>query len=169
MIHWRQIVESNTHATICQTFWPIRPSLRNQVHTRLMDESTQAQIDTYLPHLEGLILRGRRLRDTLAADPSSRSALAATRIWWQDCGVTVNQLSGGSKAHWLARSYSEAFLMRSEAGGAVEGASPVDIVKRLLDVLEQAVASLSQKDEAPVISASSEAPPPHRFDFVHNP
>jgi hypothetical protein len=59
--------------------------------------------------------------------------------------------------------------MRSEAGSAIEGASPVDIVKRLLDVLEQAVASLSQKDEGPVVSASSEAPAPHRFDFVRNP
>src|SRR5260370_24597376 len=123
MIHCRRIVESNTHATICQTFLPSRPSLRNQVHTRLMDESLRAQIDTYLPHLEGLILRGRRLRDTLAADPSSRSALAATRVWWQDCGVTVNQLSGGSKAHWLARSYSEAFLVRSTAGNLVEAAA----------------------------------------------
>src|ERR1700724_2349229 len=112
MIHCRrrQIVESNTHATVCQTFLPSWPALRNQVYTRLMDESLQAQIDTYLPHLAGLIVRGRRLRDTLATDPSSRSALAATRIWWQDCGVTVNQLSGGSKAHWLARSFSEASL-----------------------------------------------------------
>src|ERR1700730_12661918 len=130
MIHWRrrQIVESNTHATVCQTFLPSRPHLRNQVHTLLMDESLRAQIDTYLPHLEGLILRGRRLLDTLATDPSSRSALAATRIWWQDCGVTVNQLSGGSKAHWLARSYSEAFLVRSTGGNVVEAAAQAEIV-----------------------------------------
>src|ERR1700680_30475 len=145
MIHWRQIVESNIHATICQTFLPSRPYLRNQVHTRLMDESLRAQIDTYLPHLEGLIQRGCGLRDTLASDPSSRSALAATRIWQQDCGVTVNQLSGGSKAHWLARSFSEAFLVRSTAGSVVEAVAQAEIVNRLMGVLEQAVTSLSGK------------------------
>lgn len=134
-----------------------------------MDESLRAQIETYLSHLNGLIRRGCQLRDLLATDPADKSAIAATRAWQEDCGVTINQLSGGSKAHWLARSFSEAFLMRSEAGRAIQGASPVEIVKRLLEVLEQAVASLSQKDEGPVVSASSEAPVPHRFDFVHNP
>ena len=134
-----------------------------------MDENLRAQIETYLSHLDGLIRRGRQVRDTLAADPSSRSAIAATRVWQEDCGITINQLSGGSKAHWLARSFSEAFLMRSATGRAVEGAAPDEIVKRLLDVLEQAVTSLSRMDEGPVISASSQAPPPHRFDFVHNP
>jgi len=134
-----------------------------------MDESLQAQIKTYLSHLDGLIRRGLQLRDPLATDPSNESAIAATRAWQEDCGVTINQLSGGSKAHWLARSFSEAFLMRSEAGRAVEGAAPAEIVKRLLDVLEQAVASLSRTDDGPVISASSQPTPPHRFDFVHNP
>ena len=89
--------------------------------TRPMDESLRAQIETYLSRLNDLIQRGCQVRDTLAADPSNRSAIAATRIWQEECGVTVNQLSGGSKAHWLARSFSEAFLMRSAAGRAVEG------------------------------------------------
>jgi hypothetical protein len=134
-----------------------------------MDESLRAQIDTYLPHLEGLIQRGRRLRDTLAADPSSRSALAANRVWQQDCGITVNQLSGGSKAHWLARSFSEAFLVRS-AGSVVETAAPAEIVNRLVEVLEQAVTSLSGMRDGQAVSPSSEAAPaPRRFDFVHNP
>src|SRR6266853_3481034 len=144
-----------------------------------MDESLRAQVETYLSHLDGLIRRGRQLRDTLATgagstwsppenDPSNRLAIAATRVWQEDCGITVNQLSGGSKAHWLARSFSEAFLMRSAGGNAVEGAPPDEIVKRLLGVLEQAVASLSGPDDGAVISASSQAPPPHRFDFVHN-
>ena len=134
-----------------------------------MDESLRAQIETYLSHLDSLIRRGRQVRETLATDPSNTSAITATRVWQEDCGVTVNQLSGGSKAHWLARSFSEAFLMRSTAGHAVEGAEPAEIVKRLLDVLEQAVASLSRTNDGPVISASSEAPPPRRFEFVHNP
>jgi len=133
-----------------------------------MDESLRAQIETYLFHLDGLIRRGRQVRDTLTDDPFNKSAIAATRVWQEDCGVTINQLSGGSKAHWLARSFSEAFLMRSTAGRAVEGAAPDEIVKRLLGVLEQAVDSLTRTDDGAIISASSQAPPPHRFDFVHN-
>jgi hypothetical protein len=138
-----------------------------------MDESLRAQVETYLSHLDGLIRRGLQLRDTLVTDPSNPSAIAATRVWQEDCGVTVNQLSGGSKAHWLARSFSEAFLMRSASGHAVEGAAPAEIVQRLLDVLAQAIASLSRMDDAQGISASSfassQAPPPRRFEFVHNP
>jgi hypothetical protein len=133
-----------------------------------MDNSLQAQIDTYLSRLDGLIRRGRQVRDALATDPSNASAIAATRVWQEDCGITINQLSGGSKAHWLARSFSEAFLMRSAAGHAVEGAAPAEIVQRLLGVLEQAVASLSRKDAPPILSTSSD-PAPRRFDFVHNP
>jgi hypothetical protein len=133
-----------------------------------MDQTLQAQIETYLAHLDGLMRRGFQLRDGLASDASNQSTIASVRAWQEDCGVTINQLSGGSKAHWLARSFSEAFLMRSAAGRAVEGAAPAEIVKRLLDVLEQAVASLSGTDDGPIISASSAAPPPHRFDFVHN-
>jgi hypothetical protein len=134
-----------------------------------MDETLQAQIETYLAHLDGLMRRGLQLRDGLATDASNQSNIASARAWQEDCGVTINQLSGGSKAHWLARSFSNAFLMRSADGRAVEGAAPAEIVKRLLDVLEQAVASLSGTDDGGVTSASSVAPPPHRFDFVHNP
>ena len=132
-----------------------------------MAESLQAQIETYLTHLDGLIRRGREVRDALTTDPNDSSAIAATRRWQEDCGVTINQLSGGSKAHWLARSFSEAFLMRAASGQAALGAAPAEIVQRLLDVLDQAVGSISQMD-GPLISASPEAPPPHRFDFVHN-
>lgn len=134
------------------------------------DESLRAQIDTYLTHLNGLIHRGRKLRDTLATDPSNKSALAANRVWQQDCGVTVNQLSGGSKAHWLARSFSEAFLMRSTDGRVIEAAAPAEIVNRVVNVLEQAVTSLSRMGDGVVVSAPAEAvPQPRRFEFVHNP
>jgi hypothetical protein len=133
-----------------------------------MDDSLQAQIETYLSQLEGLTGRGSQLLDALASEPSNRSVMAAVRGWQEDCGITIHQLSGGSKAHWLARSFSQAFLMRSADGRAVEAVAPEEIVKRLLGVLEQAVASLSRKDESPVIAASSEAPPTRRFEFVHN-
>ena len=134
-----------------------------------MEANLQTQIETYLSHLDGLIRRGHQLRDTLAANPSDAAAITATRKWQEDCGVTINQLSGGSKAHWLARSFSEAFLMRSADGRAAQGAAPAEIVQQLLGVLGQALVSLSQKDKAAIVSASSTQPAPHRFDFVHNP
>lgn len=132
-----------------------------------MDEALQAQIDTYLPHLDGLIQRGRQIRERLAADPSRSSVIAANRDWQQDCGVTINQLSGGSKAHWLARSFSEAFLMRSTSGQAIGGASAAELAGRLVEVLEQAASSLSGMRAAP--APTSATPLPSRFEFVHKP
>ena len=133
-----------------------------------MDDTQRTQIETYLSRLDSLMRRGRDVRDALATDPANASALVAARVWQEECGAMVNQLSGGSKAHWLAKAFSEAFLVRSAAGGAGDGVSPVEIVNRLLGVLEQAVGALSQGD-APALLASSEAPPAQRFDFVYNP
>jgi hypothetical protein len=133
-----------------------------------MDQTLQAQIEIYLSQLDSLIRRGRELRGLLAADPSDTFALTTNRVWQQDIGVTINQLCGGSKAHWLAQLFSQAFLVRSANGEAVEGTAPQEIVTRLLPVLEQAVASLSNKDVAPVLSTSAEPPAPRRFEFVHN-
>ncbi len=134
-----------------------------------MDESLRAQIDSNLSHLDGLIRRGRQLRDTLAEDPSNKSALVANHAWQQDCGVAINQLSGGRKAHWLARSFSEAFLLRTTSGQVIEAVSPAEIVERLVGVLDQAVNSLSRMGADQGASGSPQAAPlPHRFDFVHN-
>ncbi len=133
-----------------------------------MNESLQSQIETYLSRLEDLIQRGRQVREALTTDSSDRSALLATRMWQHDCGHTIHELSGGSKAHWLSRAFSDAFLLRSSSGSAVEGVAPVEIVARLLDVLEQAVVSLTKNDESAIASASTQAPPPRRFNFVHN-
>jgi hypothetical protein len=134
-----------------------------------MDESLRAQIDSNLSHLDGLIRRGRELRETLAEDPSNKSALVANRAWQQDCGVAINQLSGGSKAHWLARAFSEAFLLRSTSGQVIEAVAAAEIVERLVGVLDQAVISLSRMGDAQGASGSPQAAPlPRRFDFVHN-
>ena len=132
-----------------------------------MDQSLQTQIETYLGHLDGLIRRGQQLQETLAAGASD-AAISATRQWQEDCGVTINQLSGGSKAHWLARAFSQAFLKRSPDGTAAQGATPAEIVQQLLFVLGQAHSTLSRTSDAGIASATSEAPVPHRFDFVHN-
>ena len=59
-----------------------------------IDESLRTQIETYLTHLNGLIRRGREVREKLA-DLSDPAAMAATRAWQEDCGVSINQLSGG--------------------------------------------------------------------------
>lgn len=133
----------------------------------MAEESLRTQVETYLARLDGLIARGRQVRELVISNRTSAATIAANRMWQQDCGVTIHQLSGGSKAHWLARAFSEAFLMRSVDGQAAEGAAPEELVQRLLGVLERAVASLSSMGEAAVSSASS-APSPRRFEFVHN-
>jgi hypothetical protein len=129
----------------------------------------QVQIESYLSRLQELICLGRDLRDLLAAQPTDRSVAMANRLWQQDCGVIITQLSGGSKAHWLARAFSEAFLQRASDGSAVEGVAATAISDRLVGVLEQAVASLSRRDEVSVSNESSPAPVPRRFEFVHDP
>jgi hypothetical protein len=134
-----------------------------------MDESLRAQIDSNLSHLDSLIRRGRRLRETLGENPSDLSALVANRAWQQDIGVAINQLSGGSKAHWLARAFSEAFLLRTASGQVIEAVAPAEIVERLVGVLDQAVLSLSRMSDGQSGSTSPAAAPlPRRFEFVHN-
>ena len=123
----------------------------------MMDE-TLHQRDTALRQLEALMERGRQIKAARSVD--------ATRAWQQDCAAAVNQLSGGSKAHWLARAYSGAFLVRAADGGVVVEADAADIVDRILGVLAEGAASLSRMDDV-AVAASGAAPRPRRFDFVH--
>ena len=132
-----------------------------------MVEESEAPIQAYLSRLDGLIRRGHELHEALVAKGADGPSIMATRAWQEQCGVTIHQLSGGSKAHWLARAFSEAFLKRSASGQAVQEAAPEEIVERLLGVLEKAVASLSQKNGPQTLGRSSE-PAPRRFEFVHN-
>src|SRR5262245_34577330 len=125
----------------------------------VMDEHLRHQRDTSLRQLEVLIRRGHQIRHARTVD--------AIRAWQHDCAAAINQLSGGSKAHWLSRAYSGAFLVRSADGGMVVEADATEIVDRILRVLEQGAASLSDMDEVSA-SASVAAPPPRHFDFVHN-
>ena len=124
-----------------------------------MDESLRRQRDTALREIEALIERGCQIRAVGSVD--------ATRAWQRDCAAAINQLSGGSKAHWLSRAYSEAFLVRSADGGVVVEAEAGEIIDRILDVLSQGAASLSRMDD--VAAASTGVPPrPRRFEFVRN-
>ena len=137
--------------------------------TKTNGGSLAAQIQAFRAQIATLKQRGMELRDALLNDPTNSSTIAATRAWQEHCGVTINQLSGGSKAHWLARSFSDAFLVRSASGEAIEGTATEKIVTRLLEVLETAEASLSRQDAAPILLTTASAEPPtRRFDFVHN-
>jgi hypothetical protein len=133
-----------------------------------MNSTLQAQIEAYLSRLQELIRRGHELRDLLAAAPTDQSVIMANRLWQQDCGVVVTELSGSSKAHWLARALSQAFLQRASDGTAVEGVAASEITDRLVGVLEQAASSLSRRDEVTFNPESSPAPAPKRFEFVHD-
>ena len=123
-----------------------------------MDDDLRHQRDTSLVQLGALIRRGHQIRNTPAAD--------AIRAWQQDCAAAINQLSGGSKAHWLARAYSGAFLVRPAHGGVVVEVDETEIVDRILGVLAQGATSLSRMDD--VADSSGLAPRPRQFEFVHN-
>ena len=124
-----------------------------------MDENLRHQRDASLGQLETLIRRGREIRNARSVD--------ATRAWQRDCAAAINQLSGGSKAHWLARAYSGAFMVRSTDGAVVVEADATEIVDRILDVLAQGGSSLSRMDDVEAASSGA-APRPRRFEFVHN-
>ncbi|MCM3877438.1 MAG: hypothetical protein NEA02_13615 [Thermoanaerobaculia bacterium] len=123
-----------------------------------MDDNLRRQRDTSLAGLEVLIRRGRQIRNTPAAD--------AVGAWQRDCAAAINQLSGGSKAHWLARAYSGAFLVRSAPGGVILEVDTTEIVERILGVLSQGATSLSGMED--VAASSGAAPRPRRFEFVRN-
>jgi len=120
-----------------------------------MDDHLRAHRDASLMLLDRLIRRGRELSDGIGVG-----------LWQQDCAAAINELSGGSKAHWLSRAYSGALLVRSHNGGAIVEAGVAEIVDRIVDVLKQARASLTQMDGG--TATDSTAPSPRRFDFVHD-
>jgi hypothetical protein len=135
-----------------------------------MSDGPRPQRDVALLHLESLIGRGRELQ-------SSGDARADDlRAWQQQCGAAITHLSGGSKAHWLSRAFSEALLVRSIDGGAVVEAPAAEIVRRVVDVLMQARTSLLQMDEDAARlttsmvepGAAAGDPQPRRFAFVHH-
>jgi hypothetical protein len=124
-----------------------------------MDETLRHQRDTSLGQLDALIQRGREIALTRSVD--------VTREWQRDCAAAVNQLSGGSKAHWLARAYSDAFMVRSAGASVVVEADAAEIVERILGVLTQAAVSLSRMDDVTAASTGAQ-PRARRFDFVRN-
>jgi hypothetical protein len=117
---------------------------------------------SYLQQLDHLIDRGRTLRG--AAGAEGWAAANARRVWLQQCGEVITALSGGSKAHWLARAFSEAFLVRGAAEGPVADVDAGEIVGRLIAVLECGRAALAQAGGLMAVPADDTRP--RRFDFV---
>src|SRR5262245_52512785 len=110
-----------------------------------MDELV-SQIETLLHRLDHLMREGHRLRDALPIDPTGSRELELVRSWQRECAATIGQLSGGNKAHWLSRAYSNAFLPSSGSAEVATEATVTEIIDRVLKVLQQARISLSQAD-----------------------
>jgi hypothetical protein len=121
-----------------------------------VDEELRARRDASIARLEELTRTGRRIRETAAA--------AATAAWQNDCAAAVSELSGGSKAHWLSRAYSDALLVRRPDGHVLVEADPMEIVDRILAVLREGAVSLARLGDD--LSATTGAPRPRRFGFV---
>jgi hypothetical protein len=135
-----------------------------------MTDQFRQQVGVYQQRLDRLVGHGRELARRLTDDPMGADGQALMRAWQHECAATINQLSGGSKAHWLSRAYGDAFLVVPEdARGAPAAASEVGapvIVERILSVLTEAQASLA----AMVRSGEPGAPrarSPH-FGFVQD-
>ena len=124
-------------------------------------------VQAALAFLDRISDRGRRLRSSLASDRADAAATDPLRRWQTEVAGAVNELSGGSKAHWLSKAFTGALLIPSPRGDGVLGveAPAIEIVDRLLDVIEQARASLTQVAAGVVAPA---APEPRRFEFVHD-
>ena len=126
------------------------------------------EIENALAFLERLAARGHQLRAQLDAASADPEALDMLRAWQRDCAGAINELSGGSKAHWLSKAFSAAFLVALPGRGdraLVVEAPPEEILDRLLAVVAQARASLTQM-------AAGAMPPepsaPRRFEFVRD-
>src|SRR5213075_3545194 len=92
-------------------------------------DDLRAQRDYALLQLATLERRGTELHASLMAGAGQPERdRAATSLWQQDCAAAIHQLAGGSKAHWLSRSFSDALLVRSDGGGAVIEPGPAQIV-----------------------------------------
>jgi len=140
---------------------------------RMADAASVVQ--PYLDGLGALADEGRRLAGLIRADPGATGPMAEARHWQRACESMVARLSGGSKAHWLARAFSEAFLVPVAAGSSATAAGvpervPVDrIVERIVVVLERAAASLSQPGAAPGSELRPTEPRAPRYQVVADP
>jgi len=136
-----------------------------------MDDGFLLQIGMFQHRLEHLLRDGRDIQLSLESGPNRPADLEAMREWQRECAATISQLSGGSKQHWLSQAYSEAFLLTLPGSPgapptAVAEAAVITVVERILAVLRQAQASLSEMESRG--HSDEAAPAPRRFTFVHD-
>ncbi len=129
-------------------------------------DARASQVQIYRHRLDALLREGRRLQ---AMDAPAASDVGG---WQRDCTALISGLSGGDKAHWLSRAYSEAFLVRpsreASARGGVAADAPVDeILTRIVSALELAVGSLAQLEGPDAPTADSDGS--RRFAFLDDP
>lgn len=127
-------------------------------------DALSSSLHAYRHRLDHLLAEGRQLQEALATAPGSSADLDALRVWQRACAATIGQLSGGSKAHWLARAYSDGLLVPR-----AESASVTTIIDRILDVLDRACASLAHADGPRALGPGGDAPPAPpraRFTFI---
>ena len=132
-----------------------------------MDEFVRAEVAAFLHRLDHLTRDGDRLLNAVTFDPSgSREQVS---LWQRECAATIGQLSGGSKAHWLSRAYSDAFLLSAGSGPLATETTVAEIVSRILTVLARTRDALSQAGPDAIAAASREVRSPGgRFDFVRD-
>jgi hypothetical protein len=152
----------------------------------VIDEQAPRVVIEIRARLDRLIDQGRELLG-LAGDARITNGFGAGRAWQTECAAVINELSGGSKAHWLSRAYSQAFLVRTGSTGSsgLPTEVPVtEIAGRLVAVLEQARSSLAAwplESSSPEQTASSDpnvkgalsipqaaSTAVRRFDFVRD-
>ncbi len=133
-----------------------------------MDAAFDQQIGVYEHRLDHLLHDGLALHRRLTTDPDRACDLEVVRAWQRECAATISQLSGGNKAHWLSRAYSDAFLVRLPGTPeAVEEAGVDTLVERIMGVLRDAQASLAGMRQ-PGSTDRGPAPTSMRFTFVHD-
>lgn len=118
----------------------------------------------YRQHLNRLRHQGRALE----GDSDLSSDGPELRAWQQECATLVGQLSGGTKSHWLARAFSDAFLVTpSQPGAVTTEVSAKEIVARILAVLDLAGESLQRLERGEPSGTSG--PVADRFAFIADP
>jgi hypothetical protein len=127
-------------------------------------EALASSVHAYRSRLTRLGTQGRQLKASIAHARTGDPELAGLRIWQRDCAATISELSGGRKAHWLSRAFSEALLV--PLTGATS-ASLGTIIERILDVLDRAAASLAHAEIEHATAAAAD-PPRARFTFIED-